>query len=80
MERWFKEPTDKRRVRRGVFTTVDNLTQAVTVRTEHWKSDPKPVGGKATTDDITKKASPGREALHQIKSSNGSLGLPRCGK
>jgi transposase len=68
VERWFKELTDKR-LRRGVFTSVDNLTQAITVWAEHWNSDPTPFVWKATADDIIKKVSRGRETLHQIKSS-----------
>ncbi len=68
VERWFKELTDKR-LRRGVFTSVDNLSQAITVWAEHWNSDPKPFVWKATADDIIEKVSRGRETLHQIKSS-----------
>src|SRR6478736_2399345 len=68
VERWFKELTDKR-LRRGVFTSVDNLTQAITVWAEHWNSDPKPFVWKATAEDIIKKVSRGRETLRQIKSS-----------
>jgi len=41
VERWFKELTDKR-LRRGVFTSVTELTKAITVWAEHWNSDPKP--------------------------------------
>ena len=68
MERWFKELTDKR-LRRGVFTSVNDLTQAITVWAEHWNSDPKPFVWKATAEDIIEKVSRGRETLHQIKSS-----------
>ena len=68
MERWFKELTDKR-LRRGVFTSVDDLTQAITVWTEHWNSDPKPFVWKATAEDIIEKVSRGRLTLRQIKSS-----------
>ena len=32
----------------GVFTSVDNLTQAITVRAEHWNSDPKPIEASLT--------------------------------
>ena len=68
VERWFKELTDKR-LRRGVFTSVDNLTQAITIWAEHWNSDPKPFIWKATAEDIIKKVSRGRETLRQINSS-----------
>jgi hypothetical protein len=41
VERWFKELTDKR-LRRGVFTGVAELTAAITEWAEHWNADPKP--------------------------------------
>jgi transposase len=41
IERWFKELTD-RRLRRGVFTSVSDLSQAITTWAEHWNTDPKP--------------------------------------
>jgi transposase len=68
VERWFKELTDKR-LRRGVFTSIDNLTRAITVWADHWNSDPKPFVWKATAEDIIEKVSRGRATLHQIKSS-----------
>ena len=68
VERWFKELTDKR-LRRGVFTSVADLTDAITVWAEHWNDDPQPFIWKATAEDIITKVSRGRETLHQIKSS-----------
>jgi transposase len=67
VERWFKELTDKR-LRRGVFTSVADLTEAITVWAEHWNDDPKPFIWKATAEDIIEKVSRGRDTLHQIKS------------
>ena len=67
VERWFKELTDKR-LRRGVFTSVDQLSTAITTWAEHWNDDPKPFVWKATADDIIEKVSRGRTTLHQIKS------------
>ena len=49
VERWFKELTDKR-LRRGVFTSVADLTQAITLWAEHWNTDPQPFVWKATAD------------------------------
>ena len=40
VERWFKELTDKR-LRRGVFTTVADLTEAITIWAEHWNDRPQ---------------------------------------
>jgi len=51
IERWFKELTDKR-LRRGVFTSVADLTAAITIWAEHWNDNPKPFIWKATTEDI----------------------------
>lgn len=68
IERWFKELTDKR-LRRGQFTSVADLTDAITTWAQHWNTDPKPFIWKATADDIIAKVQRGRAALHQIKST-----------
>jgi transposase len=66
IERWFKELTDKR-LRRGVFTSVAELTDAITLWAQHWNTDPKPFIWKAAADDIIAKVQRGRETLHRIK-------------
>lgn len=66
IERWFKELTD-RRLRRGVFTSVADLSEAITTWAEHWNIDPKPFIWKATAEDIIAKVQRGRATLHQIK-------------
>jgi hypothetical protein len=66
IERWFKELTD-RRLCRGVFTSVPDLTQAITTWAEHWNNNPTPFIWKATTEDIITKVKRGRETLNQIK-------------
>jgi hypothetical protein len=68
IERWFKELTDKR-LRRGRFTSVADLTDAITTWAAHWNNDPKPFIWKATADDIITKVQRGRDTLHQIKST-----------
>ena len=68
MERWFKELTDKR-LRRGRFTSVTELTEAITTWSAHWNEDPKPFIWKATAEEIIAKVRRGREALHQINST-----------
>jgi len=65
IERWFKELTDKR-LRRGVFTSVADLTTAITMWTQHWNENPKPFIWKANADDIITKVRRGRAALNQI--------------
>ena len=67
IERWFKELTDKR-LRRGAFTSVAELSAAIIKWAEHWNLDPKPFIWKASADDIIAKVKHGRETLHQIKS------------
>lgn len=66
IERWFKELNDKR-LRRGVFTSVADLTAAITEWAEHWNTDPKPFVWKATAEQIITKVRRGRETLHWIK-------------
>lgn len=68
IERWFKELTDKR-LRRGRFTSVAELTDAITTWAEHWNADPKPFIWKATAEEIIAKVQRGRAALHQINST-----------
>ena len=65
IERWFKELTD-RRLRRGVFSSVPDLVQAITTWAEHWNNNPRPFIWKATAEDIITKVKRGREALNQI--------------
>ena len=65
IERWFKELTD-RRLRRGVFTSVNDLEDAIKLWASHWNTDPKPFIWKATADDIIEKVRRGRAVLtHQ---------------
>jgi transposase len=66
IERWFKELTD-RRLRRGVFTSVADLTAAITTWAQHWNTDPKPFIWKATAEEIIAKVQRGRATLCQIK-------------
>ena len=66
IERWFKELTDKR-LRRGAFTSVADLTEAITTWAKHWNENPKPFIWKATAEDIITKVQRGRATLHQIK-------------
>ena len=71
IERWFKELNDKR-LRRGVFTSVADLTAAITEWAEHWNTDPKPFIWTAKATDILQKviranqrlSSKQNEALH----------------
>ncbi len=66
IERWFKELTDKR-LRRGIFTSLADLTDAITTWAEHWNENPKPFVWKATAEHIIAKVRRGRDTLHQVK-------------
>ena len=69
VEGWFKQLTD-RRLRRGTFTSVDALIEAIEVWAERWNDDPKPFVWRKTADDIITKVRRGRTALtHQTKSA-----------
>jgi transposase len=68
VERWFAEITE-RRLRRGVFNSVTQLTEAIELWAEHWNDDPKPFVWKKPADEIIAKVRRGRAALAQVKSA-----------
>jgi transposase len=67
VERWFKELTD-RRLRRGAFTSVPQLVEAITGWVGHWNDDPKPFVWHKTAAEIIEKVMRGRAALSQVNS------------
>lgn len=68
VERWFKELTD-RRLRRGAFSSVAALIEAIETWAEHWNDDPKPFTWHAEADKIIEKVRRGRTTLTRIKSA-----------
>jgi len=66
VERWFGELTSKR-VRRGVFFSVEELEKAILEFLEAWNEDPKPFVWTATVDSIMEKLSRCRQTLEQIQ-------------
>jgi transposase len=68
VERWFAELTN-RRLRRGTFTSVPALVEAIGTWVEHWNRDPKPFIWHKPAQEIIEKVRRGRAALHQIKSA-----------
>ncbi len=68
IERWFAELTE-RRLRRGTFTSVGDLVEAITDWAVHWNQDPKPFIWHKAADEIIEKVRRGRATLHQIKSA-----------
>lgn len=67
VERWFKHLTD-RRLRRGTFTSVSNLIEAIMNWVEHGNTDPKPFTWHAKAEHIIAKVRRGRATLSQVKS------------
>jgi transposase len=68
VEGWFKVLTE-RRLRRGVFTSVADLVDAIETWAEHWNHDPKPFIWHKTAQEIIAKVRRGRTALTQTKSA-----------
>jgi transposase len=68
VERWFKELTD-RRLRRGTFTSVPALIEAIQTWVSHRNQDPKPFIWHAAADEILEKVRRGRKTLSQVKST-----------
>jgi len=54
VERWFKELTD-RRLRRGTFSSVSELQDAIELWAEHWNDNPKPFIWHKTAEEIIAK-------------------------
>jgi transposase len=65
VERWFRELTDKR-IRRGVFHSVAELTAAIEAYIENHNQDPKPFVWSATADRIIQKVSKCKAILETL--------------
>src|ERR1039457_401892 len=59
----------KRRLRRGAFSSVDALVEAIELWAEHWNDDPKPFVWHKTAEEITERVRRGRSALVRAKSA-----------
>lgn len=66
VERWFAELTTQA-VRRGSFSSVDDLQCAIAQFLEAWNEQPKPFVWTATVDSILAKHARSRETLESIK-------------
>ncbi len=66
VERWFKELTE-RRLRRGTFTSVPHLIDAINTWVAHRNTTPKPFEWHAGADKIIEKVKRGRKTLSQVK-------------
>jgi transposase len=70
VERFFNELTE-RRLRRGVFTSVAQLVEAIELWIEHWNDDPEPFIWHKTAEEIIAKVRRGRASLTRVKSATG---------
>jgi transposase len=68
VEGWFKQLTD-RRLRRGVFSSVGDLIEAIELWAEHWNDNPQPFIWHKPATKIIEKVGRGRATLHQVKSA-----------
>jgi len=66
VERWFGELTGKR-IRRGVFVSVDDLKNAIEDFLQAWNSEPKPFVWTATVESILQKLNRCKQTLETIK-------------
>lgn len=66
VERWFGELTGKR-IRRGVFVSVDDLKTAIEEFLAAWNEDPKPLVWTATVASIVEKLNRCKQTLETIK-------------
>lgn len=66
VERWFGELTGKR-IRRGVFVSVDDLKMAIDEFLVAWNNEPKPFVWTATVDSIVEKLNRCKQTLEKIK-------------
>ena len=66
IERWFAELTNKR-IRRGSFFSVAQLTSAIQDFLAAWNENPKPFLWTATVDSIVAKLSRCKQTLEQIQ-------------
>jgi|ERR1039458_100257 transposase len=68
VEGWFSQLTE-RRLKKGTFSSVDQLEEAIGIWAEHWNDDPKPFIWKKPANDIIAKVKRGRVALASVTSA-----------
>ena len=66
VERWFREITDKR-IRRGVFTSVERLIQAIMGYIDHHNENPTSFVWTAKVEDILAKVARARAVLDNVQ-------------
>ena len=66
VERWFREFTDKA-IRRGSFTSVPDLIQAIDEFMASWNQDPRPLVWTTSVEKIIQKIGRARAKMEQLK-------------
>ena len=66
IERWFRELTDKC-LRRGSFTSVDQLVESIMTYINSTNESPKPFTWTATAQDILQKVARARAVLDNVQ-------------
>ena len=67
VERWFREITHKR-IRRGVFQSVERLIEAIHAYIDEHNDNPEPFVWTAKAEEILEKVRRARTVLHKIES------------
>jgi transposase len=68
VEGWFSILTT-RRLKKGVFNSLDDLITAIETWAEHWNDDPTPFEWKKTAEEIVAKVRRGRTTLASVNSA-----------
>jgi len=68
VESWFSQLTN-RRLKKGTFSSVAQLKDAIGIWTKNWNDDPQPFIWKKLADEIITKVKRGRTKLASVKSA-----------
>jgi len=68
VESWFSQLTN-RRLKKGTFSSVAQLKDAIGIWTKNWNDDPQPFIWKKPADEIITKVKRGRTKLASVKSA-----------
>jgi hypothetical protein len=68
VEGWFSLLTE-RRLRRGTFSSVDHLIEAIETWAEHWNDNPKPFVWHMTAQETIRRVRRGRTSFTRVKSA-----------
>ncbi len=58
-------------LKRGAYSSVGQLKDAIELWAEHWNSDPKPFVWRIPAEEIIANVKRGRESLQKVNSATG---------